>query len=428
MFISPLSSAPCVVGFSASATAWRPVRLPGRPGRLLLRGAAVQPRQGARDQRDGEQHDRRGERAAQLAVAPHLVGVGALPVQAFRVGVGDGRGEEGLLHGGQDGPPALLPFAGGREPCAAVELVVRAAECVPRVCGHLQVGQDALALDVLVEPRAQSRPGTHQRLVRDGRAVVRGGHQPRADEQVEQPGGLGRAGEHSGRHPGGHRLAGGGRGHQAQQHGAQAVPVPRCQRLVEPLRGLGDRRPDPAGRPVALHREHAALTVLPRLGQRVGEQGQAARGAGDVADQQGDQAGLERQPHEPGRGLDGLAQVVVAERGQQHQAPLGEVGERGALPQPAQVVGAQRRDHRRPTPDEGRESVQERPDGLPGGVVGEQLLELVHHQQAVVAQHGERGGQRGPGLGSRRAHAGRVPGPCHRGHDAGADQGGLPAS
>ena len=62
------------------------------------------------------------------------------------------------------------------------------------------------------------------------------------------------------------------------------------------------------------------------------------------------------------------------------------------------------------------------------GVVGEHLLELVHDQQPARVLPGDRGGQRSQRVRARGDHARGVPGPGHRGHDAGPDQGRLPGT
>ena len=133
--------------------------------------------------------------------------------KARSVGVRSGRG-------------SLAPVEGLGKAGTAVELAVGAAHRVPGVGGAGDVAQDALALDVLVEPALQAGPGPGERLVGELDDAVVAGDKPGADQQLDElvVGGVGRHGPAG--HPAAHRLPVGARRDQAQQQVAyQRAPV-----------------------------------------------------------------------------------------------------------------------------------------------------------------------------------------------------------
>ena len=97
---------------------------------------------------------------------------------------------------------------------------------------------------------------------------------------------------------------------------------------------------------VAVDRERAALAPLPRLVQRVRQQGEGAGLACDLPYQQIDQARLQQQADLAGGTLDRGSQFAFAHGAQQMQPGLDESGEVGVGRQLAEAVGAQGDDHR----------------------------------------------------------------------------------
>ena len=87
------------------------------------------------------------------------------------------------------------------------------------------MAQDALAFDVVVQPRLQAGPGAGERFVGQLDGVVVAGHQPGADEQLDELLVLGVGGDGAPGDAAAHRFAFRGRGHQAQQQVAQQRPL-----------------------------------------------------------------------------------------------------------------------------------------------------------------------------------------------------------
>ena len=239
--------------------------------------------------------------------------------------------------------------------------------------------QDALALDVVVQPGPQAGPGPGQRLVGQLDGVVVAGHQPGSDQQLDEPLVLGVGGDGAAGDAAAHRFAVRGGGHQAQQQVAQQWPLLGGYLVVDLLGRLGDRASDPTGGLVALDGERAALAPLPRLVQRVRQQRQRPGLALDLAHQQVDQARLQQQPGLAGRTLDRGPQVGVAHRAQQVQSGLDETGEvRVADSSPSRSARSATTSGR--VLGVGGEGGEER--GLHRRVVaeGDRLLALVDHQ------------------------------------------------
>ena len=111
------------------------------------------------------------------------------------LGAGAPRGQPGVRPasrksrsvGVRSAPDCCSPVERLGEADAAVQLAVGPAHRVPRVGGGGEVAEDALALDVVVEPALQARPGPGQRFVGELDGVVVAGHQPGGDEQLDEP-------------------------------------------------------------------------------------------------------------------------------------------------------------------------------------------------------------------------------------------------
>ena len=171
--------------------------------------------------------------------------------------------EVGPLGGGQVRVGALAPLERSCEAGAAVELAVRAAHGVPGVGPAREVAEDALALDVLVEPALQPGPGPGQGLVGDLDDAVVAGDEPGADQPLDElvVGGVGGHGAPG--HPAADALPIGARCDQAQHQVVDQRTLVGRDLLVERLGRLGDRPADAASGAVAVHGERASLAALP---------------------------------------------------------------------------------------------------------------------------------------------------------------------
>ncbi len=249
----------------------------------------------------------------------------------------------------RSGSGRALPFQRLGQPSPPVELAVRPAHAVPGVGRRAQVTQDPLALDVLLEPVRQPRPGPGQRLVGDlDRLPVRG-DQPGSHQPLHDVLPL-RVGEQQpARHPGAHRVALVTGGHQAQQHLSEQLPLPGRQRFVQLLGRLRDAAADAAGRLVAGDRQGAALPALPGPAQCMREQRQRTRLALHLPNQQIHQARLEQQAGRFRRPGDRGAQPGLVHRSQQVQAALDQPGDLRVLRPAAPRWSARMRDHHRAT-------------------------------------------------------------------------------
>ena len=189
-------------------------------------------------------------------------------------------------------------------------LAVGAAHRVPGVGGAGEVAQDALALDVLVEPAPQARPGPGERLVGELDDAVVAGDQPGADQQLDE---AARGRRRSPPGGAGSRLRTGcPRGSGATSRSSRSRSSGRWSAgtcVVELLGRLGDGAPDAAGGAVAVDGERPPLAALPGGAQGVGQQRQGARLALDLPHQQVDQPRFEQQPGLVRRPLDGRPQI-----------------------------------------------------------------------------------------------------------------------
>ena len=172
------------------------------------------------DQRQDQQDADTNERAAQAPVDPALLREPRFGRAYLARLEGDGRVEEGRFGLVQVWVGAVAPLGGAGETGAPVELALRAAHRVPGVCGTGQVPEDALPVDVVVEPAAQPGPNSDQRLVGDLDGVPVDAHQPCFDELLNEPLVLVIGGNLRARHPRPHRVAVLAGHHQAQQERA----------------------------------------------------------------------------------------------------------------------------------------------------------------------------------------------------------------
>ena len=184
----------------------------------------------AGDEGEDEEHGGAAEHDPQPADQPGLRTCSLGRAALLGVRGASGRVEELALGVGERGLAAALPVQDPGQPDAAVELAVGATEGVPGVGRGGQVVQDPLPLDVVVEPAAQPGPGPGERLVGDLQDAVVAGHQPGADEQLDQLVVLGVVGDQPAGHPAAHRLAlgararpAGGRGHAAGVAGSTSI-------------------------------------------------------------------------------------------------------------------------------------------------------------------------------------------------------------
>ena len=142
------------------------------------------PAAGAREQ---EQHDGHGEHLSEARDQPGLLARAGGRALLLDVGLRAGGREEVALDHGQRGAGARPPVQRAGQPDAAVELAVRPAQAVPRVRRRAQVVQDPTAVDVVLQPPAQARPGPGEGLVGDLQDAVVAGDEPRRDEHLDQP-------------------------------------------------------------------------------------------------------------------------------------------------------------------------------------------------------------------------------------------------
>ena len=264
----------------------------------------------------------------------------------------------------------VAPLEGLGEADAAVELAGGSAEGVPGVGGGGEVVEDPLALDVVLEPAAEPRPGAGERLVGDLDDAVVAGDQAGPDEPVDELVLVGVGDDLAAGDAGADGLALLSGGDQPQEQVVQRLALSGLEVAVQLLGGLGDGAADPAGGLVAGDGEGASFAAQPGLAQGVGEQGEGAGLVLDLADEEVDQAGLDDEPGLPGGSFDGFAQLVGGHGGEDVQAAFDQAGEGGVGGDVSHPVGPEHQDQWR---------------GL--GVVGEQLDEPV--SLLVVVAQGE---------------------------------------
>ncbi len=168
----------------------------------------------------------------------------------------------------------------------------------------------------------------------------------------------------------------------------------RCssrQGVVEAVGRAGDGTPDPAGGPVALDGQDVAVAATPRLGQRMGQQWKAAGLAFAVPHQQLHQPVLQAEPGQLCGLFDRLAERVTGQWGHQVQPLFGEATEPGLGAEAADVVAAHGHDHRRHLGGVRGDTTAEAADDGGGMTQGEELLELVDHQDGGAVDLGDGG-------------------------------------
>jgi hypothetical protein len=245
----------------------------------------------------------------------------------------------------------------------------------------------ANAVAVLVEPGPQGRPLADQGLVGDLGRPLAEGHEPRLGEPLEQ------RLHHLGRDRVGdelvdvHAPAAFGCGvaelREPEEHAARHGAAVGRQGGEHAVGGARDRRGDAAGLAVALDGERASVAALPGGAERVREERQRPGLAGDVAQGQLDQPGLEPQPGEACRLSHRSLELGVAHRSEQHLVGGDRASELRVRSELAVHVGSHADRDRSP------DRQQRIDECLPArGVVAqrEQLLELIddHKRGRIV--------------------------------------------
>ena len=146
--------------------------------------------------------------------------LGRFSLDAFLLGTGV---EEAPFRRGEVGVGSSPPFERLGEATTAVELAVGSAHRVPGVGGDGEVAEDALALDIVVQPGLQPGPGPGQRFVGQLDGVVVAGHQPGVDEQLDELVVLGVGGDGAAGDAAAHWFALGGRGRPGAAAGRAAA-------------------------------------------------------------------------------------------------------------------------------------------------------------------------------------------------------------
>ena len=241
-----------------------------------------------------------------------------------------------------------------------------------------------LALDVVVQPAPQARPGPGECLVGELQDPVVAGDEPRCDQLLDEVVAVGVGGHHPAGDPAAHRFALGAGCHEPQDQVAQGVPLVDRDPGVQRLRRLGDGPVDAARGAVAGDRQRVALAATPRLVEHVRQQGQCARVVLHLAHEEVDEPGLDHQPGLAGRRLDRLGQPVLAEAADDVEPALDEPGEVGMRREVGEMVGTQR-EHDRAHLASAHQRAQELLP-LPRVVAQrEELLELVDQQGGTAA-------------------------------------------
>ena len=173
----------------------------------------------------------------------------SLPADALpgltHLGVGESmrRVEEILLRRRQVGAATVPPLERLGQSDASVQLGVRTTHETPGVGRVGQMAEDALPVDVVVEPAPEARPRSGQGLVGQLDDTVVAGQEASIDEQLDQVLVVGVGGERAPGHRMRHGLAVGGGRHQAQQEVAEQRALFGRDPFVDGLGGSGPRRP-----------------------------------------------------------------------------------------------------------------------------------------------------------------------------------------
>ncbi len=319
------------------------------------------------------------------------------------------------------GVGAVAPLEGLGEADAAVELAGRPAEVVPGAGGRTEVVEDPLALDVVLEPAAEPRPGAGECLVRDLEDSVVAGDQPGLHEPVDELVLSGCGDDLSAGDAGADGLALLSGGDEPEEQVVQRLALSGLEVAVQLLGGLGDRAPDPAGGLVAGDGQGASFAAEPGLAEGVGEQGEGAGLVLDLADEEVDQAGFDDEPGLSGGAFDGFAQLVGGHGGEDVQAAFDQARELRLGGDVAHPVGPEHEHQGRRCGVVG----EQLGEPLPFRVVvaqGEELFGLVDHEGAGLAAGSGRW-QRADGVPAGGDHVAVLPFPAQRGNDAGANEG-----
>ena len=345
-----------------------------------------------------------GEHDPEASVRPglgaHLLGRRAL----LRRAQPEGLVEEGLLDRRELGRRHVVPLQQAGQAHSAVQLAVRSAHRVPGVRGAGEVVQDPLALHVVVEPPAQARPLSGQGLVGEGDVAVVAGEQPRPHQQLDESLLLGTGHDPVPGDADPRGLALGTGGHQSHEQVAELVALLERHVDVHRLGGLRDRATHTPGGEVPVDGEGATFAPVPRLHQRVRQQGEGAGLVQDLAEQEVDQPGFDEEPRLPGRPLDRGPQPGGVHGVEQVPAALQETGQLGLRGELGRPVGAQRHDQLA-SASPADERVEVGGSMLGGDARREDLLQLVDDEDGPDrgARHGVRLARPGAARETRRS-------------------------
>ena len=175
--------------------------------------------------------------------------------------------------------------------------------------------------------------------------------------------------------------------HEAKEDLAAGCPRRRAEACVEILGTPAERADDPAGRDVALERQHVAGAVREQLGQRVLQERHGARLVADVGDDLGDEPRLEANADASCRPLDRLGELVLRRRRDRDHPGPEQLPELRVAEGMVEEVGAQRDENARRRAGvvgERGEACEEPAARLLVGRQREQLLELVDDEQQLA--------------------------------------------
>ncbi len=208
------------------------------------------------------------------------------------------------------------------------------------------------------------------------------GHEPRADEHLDQLLVVQVRGDQTARDLGTHCLTTDAGGDQPQHQVAQLAPLVGLDLSVELFGRLGDGSMDPAGGVVAVDGEGVAFASLPRLEQGVGQERQGTGVAADLPDQELHQARLDDQSGLVSGALDGIAQAVLVQGTHEMQALLDQSAEAGVLRRIGEAVAPHGHQYR-PAPRLVGQAFEERAPLLQVFAQGEDLLCLIDGEHGV---------------------------------------------
>ena len=292
-------------------------------------------------------------------------------------------------------------FGGGRQQGAGVEVGRVAGVACPVGRGGLQPGaDDPVGVGIGQPGVAQQRPGGHQYLVADLDTVGGQGEQPFGGEGLQDRlhvldlgRGLAVGQPRPGGPVGGVQAVAAGGGQPGEDLPGGGL-LSGGETVVGALRAAGDGAFDPAGTFIVGQGEGGPGPAAPRLVQGVRQQGQHPGGGGaglagaHLGEQDLGQVVVDFGARLLGRLGDRQPQLPLGHRGDQ-VAVLDRAGQLRVLRAPGLEIGPDAQDHQgrrcviRAMPGGGGrvQRGDERPPLLLVGALGEQLLELVGHQQ-----------------------------------------------